>query len=724
MDGSSTVVATPSDKYPKVVSFEFPPTESAPAPAPCHSPSWEAYERRKTEKKTEKREREESRNGRTKRLVKPPPASSPYALQQAAASEIDATRGRRRERADSSTALNSPNKPPRKARSRSGSFVSLLRAPFEFRRSSVDAAADSGFIGGIKLELQRHAATQQALDSQAIEDESNIHPALRKGKQNHRWSTPLKSPPPPARAGVDGLDAQRRYPPITRGKNHHKTMSLVSPTAPAVPDISTIDRWRAKVGLKTGPRPDSRLSHDHDAHLDGASAAASLKSRISGPREIKPAESQPRTASSSPPQPMHIAFATGSPSKGNMLVNKPKAEHGNNVSISSCSTGGTYTTAPSSPPPPEPPRRSSKRNSVLSLDESIPPLPSPHHHNSSIQSSPVQESPPRRSFPLYRHGAQNKKDRTAGMGVSIHQPSVYVSSPGSSHLPGSSSEDSGSEDFHSTSIVSTPATSRPQSEKGMSLDNTPKDEPSMSSDKNGKSRLAVPNTTYPLHSTENSDDEGMDPIQAAAEKVLAVFNGIPIQQPCLRRRSNSQSTLATNASVPASLRERPLKLRPKNKSGVPLQSPASPASYLEEARKQPPAGVPHRAHKQRLGPPPSFIIPDSDSDLTATEQGPLSVPDIVGRSLRHKSTPLLSMVDREPITKVFVECCSCRYYHDMPSNLYEAMANPEGVLNPVDKCGFSGALSMTVKCSWCRHEMSTRCCAGLAATVYIKERLH
>ncbi|ETR98724.1 hypothetical protein M419DRAFT_120347 [Trichoderma reesei RUT C-30] len=73
---------------------------------------------------------------------------------------------------------------------------------------------------------------------------------------------------------------------------------------------------------------------------------------------------------------------------------------------------------------------------------------------------------------------------------------------------------------------------------------------------------------------------------------------------------------------------------------------------------------------------------------------------------------------------MFVECCGCKYYHDMPSNIYEAMANPEAVIRPRGNVGFTGALSMTVKCPWCSHEMSTKCCAGYAAMVYVKERLH
>ncbi|KAH8899445.1 hypothetical protein GQ53DRAFT_816583 [Thozetella sp. PMI_491] len=76
-----------------------------------------------------------------------------------------------------------------------------------------------------------------------------------------------------------------------------------------------------------------------------------------------------------------------------------------------------------------------------------------------------------------------------------------------------------------------------------------------------------------------------------------------------------------------------------------------------------------------------------------------------------------------PIAKMFVECCSCKFYHDMPSKLYECMAKPDGVVE--DKLlGISGAITTMVKCPWCAHNMTTQCCAGYAAVVYLKERMH
>ncbi|KAK3383348.1 hypothetical protein B0T24DRAFT_516148 [Lasiosphaeria ovina] len=84
--------------------------------------------------------------------------------------------------------------------------------------------------------------------------------------------------------------------------------------------------------------------------------------------------------------------------------------------------------------------------------------------------------------------------------------------------------------------------------------------------------------------------------------------------------------------------------------------------------------------------------------------------------------PPATTADRT-IGKMFVECCSCKFYHDMPSKLYECMAKPDKVVE--DRAlGISGAITTMVKCPWCQHNMSTSCCAGYMAVVVLKERLH
>ncbi|KZZ89727.1 hypothetical protein AAL_07620 [Moelleriella libera RCEF 2490] len=742
--GSSSASATPIEKYPKNVAFEFPPREAA----RCTSPSWEAYERRKTEKKAEKKEQEEIRNAKTKRLSKkPPPPSSPKALQQALASDADASRGRRRERPEAASPAKEI-KPPRKTRSRSGSFVSMLRAPFERRRSSQDQSNDAGFIGGIKLELKRQADQQQVLDSSAVEDESNIHPALRKNNPlcNQTGDALRLSPASPRTSASEGAENQRRYPPITRRNQTQRPMSLNSSQVPSVPDLSKIEKWRAKVGLKTSSRPGSQCGSEISLQPSGHASPA--PGAVYQTETTVVAIGKPKPSNSFSPQANFEMTAAPSPNfdpaqKTDICVaqeqngqRRPDIKRmrnaNNNESISSVSSGATaYKTAPSSPLPPEPPRRSYKRSSWLHTSEPMPPLPIAHEmlqQRSTSSFSTTPDSPPKRHTPLFSNGARVCKI-VASKGetpVSTFARAMNTSPVDFPRVVGnpttSSSEESSSEDFHYTSNVSTPATSRPQSEQDMSLVAS-KTEIGKPESIAHQSQLSVIDTTYPLPSAENSEAEG-EGIQAAAERVLAVFNGIPVKKPGLRRH-NSQSSLATDISFEPRFRERPLRLRPKTKAAAQTQRLESPASYLKEARTQPPAAPPARTRKQRIGPPASFLLPDDSSYATDDTLTPSSAaPDTIGRSVVYKSTPQLKTSDREPITKAFVECCSCGSYHDMPKNLYEAMAEPERMLNAADKYGYVGALSMTVRCSWCKHEMNVRCCAGLATTVYIKERLH
>ncbi|OBR10193.1 hypothetical protein CH63R_05885 [Colletotrichum higginsianum IMI 349063] len=143
--------------------------------------------------------------------------------------------------------------------------------------------------------------------------------------------------------------------------------------------------------------------------------------------------------------------------------------------------------------------------------------------------------------------------------------------------------------------------------------------------------------------------------------------------------SNLASKAAAQASQPPDMSAR--------KSIVSLKTPASPSSYLEEARK---------SMQGPLGP----------------RSNRLSRPSIVPPN----GTP-------EPVAKMLVECCSCKFLHDMPSKVYECMANPDAKVED-RRLGVSGVISTAVKCPWCSHGMTTRCCAGYAAVIYLKEKLH
>ncbi|KAL8726011.1 MAG: hypothetical protein Q9181_006208 [Wetmoreana brouardii] len=119
------------------------------------------------------------------------------------------------------------------------------------------------------------------------------------------------------------------------------------------------------------------------------------------------------------------------------------------------------------------------------------------------------------------------------------------------------------------------------------------------------------------------------------------------------------------------------------------------------------------------------LNPSVTGGLTRTSA--LNPPNVFGRT----PTPLES-VNAKPIAKLFVICCKCNYWHDLPSHLYEAMCVPKNLTkNPEGKAdaggkgkGAEATLETMVRCPWCEHSMATWCCAGWTAILYLQERHH
>lgn len=110
----------------------------------------------------------------------------------------------------------------------------------------------------------------------------------------------------------------------------------------------------------------------------------------------------------------------------------------------------------------------------------------------------------------------------------------------------------------------------------------------------------------------------------------------------------------------------------------------------------------------------------------------------------------------KPVAKLFVICCKCKFWHDLPSKLYEAMALPSQAVahhqqmmkNDKDQCTVemktsnnatsttpmataaaahldpTANVNVNVKCPWCDHGMTTWCCQGWTAVVYLHQRHH
>jgi hypothetical protein len=158
--------------------------------------------------------------------------------------------------------------------------------------------------------------------------------------------------------------------------------------------------------------------------------------------------------------------------------------------------------------------------------------------------------------------------------------------------------------------------------------------------------------------------------------------------------------------------------------------PLGPPSQPKD--KSPIKKAKHENPGLRLAIRPSLPSPHSASSSSIpsiSTQQPVPRPPLPLSTLQSskRSTPPLaheaSIATVEPLAKMFVICCGCRYFHDLPSKIYECMAKPDDVVEDRER-GVSGVISTAVKCPWCGHGMSTRCCEGYATVVYLSERLH
>ncbi|OQD62434.1 hypothetical protein PENPOL_c012G02741 [Penicillium polonicum] len=138
-----------------------------------------------------------------------------------------------------------------------------------------------------------------------------------------------------------------------------------------------------------------------------------------------------------------------------------------------------------------------------------------------------------------------------------------------------------------------------------------------------------------------------------------------------------------------------------------------------------------------------------------TRPGPMSI-------LKRRSQKAKAAQSPQTIAKIFVICCRCKYWHDLPSEVYARLACPER-LGSDSKLGGSrskkqsdsGTRKLTgsrslpfgqfpaphatqgtpdlrpapllprkVTCCWCGHNMSRSCCEGWTTVVEMRERHH
>ncbi|KFA81271.1 hypothetical protein S40288_04845 [Stachybotrys chartarum IBT 40288] len=766
---------------PKVVAFQFPP-EVQDIRSVCQSPTWEAYGRAKREKKEEQRGRKEERREKSRerkeekraqeqaardaapekkrRLSKPPPVvlQAPTHVYGAAPLSPAAQKSRPRSASALGLGVDYDLEPPVRApRSRNGSFTSLIRS-FEVRRSLVDQKRDGSFIGGIKLEQERHEAQERAL-------ENDIHPALRRSRASSRAASPMRSP---ASASTDTEETKRKaYPPITRQpvQNKRRSSSFSQLTRP---ELGAMDKLRAFMGGK---------SHAKEEAADSTTipnGQAALSSRISSPRQdsnTKPATLQ----NNHHPHPLASNTATRAVHNRQMsstnnddalpiveplrLRNKaaPAVPAANRCGLKQGQAeqtlegghktkqynGSASNTLDRQPDPsqrdgarlgaPPPPRKSSKRSAPARR-------PPPSLATSNLHATDSHSDDP--SSPEDYFDAFNRPYTPPKLDLSIlDRKPLTSSSPKPDVTPShlrpqlSSSDDSYSDASRYSTDMSTPNTSHPQSEKGLSpvppsIETLPlprhlaNAKPGTPLHPESPSTSAMSVNQRSLRDLQLEADLDLERIQAAAKKVLAAFpeGSAP--------RSSSDGKRHSQASMASGILPKLKQQAWKSKERMRIAAPTPPESETDDPSRNPlPRGATLTKQAPKSSPqlrgarnrPPLVISAPLPKQPTTLSPNPSPAPAV--HDLKPKPLHTGANKPGDQVAKMFVECCSCRYYHDMPSRLYEAMVNPDAVLNAQDS-RYAGSLSMTVKCPWCKHEMNTKCCAGLAAMVYIKERLH
>lgn len=199
--------------------------------------------------------------------------------------------------------------------------------------------------------------------------------------------------------------------------------------------------------------------------------------------------------------------------------------------------------------------------------------------------------------------------------------------------------------------------------------------------------------------------------QTTASNSLPSLDFLPElkHQPLVKRERHSPTRSAATDSTSVSIVQFPTPIAP-----LAYQSSSSSSSSSSEPDLKPDLKFLPRSPLR----PSQFPLPNTTTraNRSATEVGTLSFPQ----------TAIAENLGAKPVAKLFVICCKCRFWHDLPSKLYEAMALPMELHKAQTGEGrVAGArLETAVKCPWCEHAMTTSCCQGWTTVVYLHERHH
>ncbi|KAJ9296952.1 hypothetical protein DTO271G3_4713 [Paecilomyces variotii] len=146
--------------------------------------------------------------------------------------------------------------------------------------------------------------------------------------------------------------------------------------------------------------------------------------------------------------------------------------------------------------------------------------------------------------------------------------------------------------------------------------------------------------------------------------------------------------------------------------------------------------------------PSSSSSPKEQSDIAPSPTTAMITSNGTSSSNHNIKKPTALQQSSKSLAKIFVICCHCKFWHDIPSKIYATLALPEhyhhhnssnnrpssqrtsstSPLVPLNQRSNSipnsNSNSRSVKCCWCNHNMNKSCCEGWTTIVYKHERLH
>ena len=252
--------------------------------------------------------------------------------------------------------------------------------------------------------------------------------------------------------------------------------------------------------------------------------------------------------------------------------------------------------------------------------------------------------------------------------------------------------------------------------------------------------LSTKKTVRPVFSFETEDESAKVSVH---EVIGQIEKGeCLIRKPSLTPpRSNPQLQLCDTTAEPLSFAEflPPLKHQPLAKRERQSPTRTSPGDSLSKGVSQFPTPITPLSYDSRSSsslfsefelksdpklPQRSPLRPcQLSAQKPATTRAHRSATDVGTLSLNQSADA--NNIGTKPVAKLFVICCNCEFWHDMPSKLYEAMALPIELRKSHTSVASAGArLETAVKCPWCEHAMTTSCCQGWTTVVYLHERHH